>query len=119
MKVRKIKLFGAIYFAGLGIANLIGVHEIQWIDLILFAISILPLLINKKLFLISYGFFAGLISLYIGYACTVFTFNQKVGTTATDLLMGYALFFFSLMASCALWYAGLQSSTNKREFSLI
>lgn len=121
LKTEKLRLFGCIFFAVVGITNLfasITDNSFHTLDLIILIVSILPMLIRKKMFLLLYGIVSCFIALFIGYACLTFSLNPEVKTSLFTFFMGFLLSFLTLTASLALIYVGLQSS-NEKEFSLV
>ena len=121
IKIKRLRLFGSLFFALAGIVNFVASSiyvGIQTLDIVILIVSILPLLIRKKMFLLIFGLFACFISLYMGYACLTFSLNPKIQTSDLDFFMGFSLSFFLLIASLALIYVGLPFS-DKKEFNLI
>ena len=115
-RIRIAKLVGSWYFLLLGLVNFIATFiysEIKWLDSITLAICILPLLINKKIFLLIFGIVAAFISFYLFLACLAFSLNPEVQTSQISFFMGFLLTGSALFSSLLLIFVGHTFATYK------
>ncbi|MES2747226.1 MAG: hypothetical protein V4648_02540 [Bacteroidota bacterium] len=121
---QKTKYLAASYFIIIGLFNLADTlynsREFAFRDGLILLVLSLPLLINKRLFYLSYGFLASLISLVIliAYIVTYLQSPIKTPESIWFFLLGCILFSAGLFASLALIYIGTYSN-EKNRFTLL
>ena len=119
-KLKAAKLVGSMYFLMLGLINFCATlfySSIYLIDFIILLFGFLPLLVNRRLFFLSFGLLASFISLYMGFACLTFNINPEIHTSQASYNMGYLLAVSSFLSSLLLVYVGL-NLVDKRTIEL-
>lgn len=116
--INSIKYLAVSFFVLIALINLADslAHNRQTgvFDLTFLALTCLPLLINKRLFILCYGIIASFISLPI-----LILFSISSNTDALlSYLFGLGVFVLALLSSLALVYVGTHSE-EKGRFKLI
>jgi len=121
---RKPKLIGSLYFIMLALVNLactLLYGKLSWLDVVLLAVTCLPLLINKKMFYFFYGLLNCLVWLIIGilvFSNHMEAIRLQMHMPAKFIFAGYGLTVVGLFASLLLVYAGINSD-EKNRFSFL
>lgn len=117
-KIKLIKYCASSFFVIIAIVNLVDSfmndRQTAFFDVIFLAAVCLPLLINKRLFILGYGLLASFISLPI---LLIYLFSSNP-SYLVPYLFGLSVFILALACSLALVYVGTYSP-EKGRFRLI
>lgn len=117
-KISLIRYLASSFFIITAIINLIdsltNSRATMAFDLTFLAIALLPLLINKRLFIMAYGLIASFVSLIILLIYSVSAQPSQPGSYA----LGLVVFLLALASSLALAYVGMYSK-EKGRFKLV
>lgn len=118
--LQKAKLLSCTYFIIIGILNLTDTvfnhRETVLRDSIFLLVLSLPLLVNKRLFYLVYGFLASLFSLVvlIGYIVTFLQSPLKAENSVLFFLLGCVVLSIGMACSLGLIYIGTYSEEKNR-----
>lgn len=117
-KINRIRYYASSFFVLIAIVNLvdsfINNRQTTVFDITFAAVAVLPLLINKRLFILSYGMLAALISFPI---LIFYSLSSNLSYLAS-YLFGLAVFILAFVCSLTLIYVGTYSE-EKGRFKLI
>ena len=103
-----------IMIGALSLADSVVNQNLVWRDAIILFVLSLPLIINKRLFYLGYGFLAALVSL----PCTIiYAFSNypiKSDTSLAFYFLGLVIFLLAVICSIALIHVGTFSKVPNR-----
>ena len=120
-QTKPLKYFSSSFFISVGVINLVHsvfvLHEYFIRDFLILTFLSLPLIINKRIFFLVFGFLAALFSITI-FFIHLFSFLDKNQFSVIMYISGFFIYGLSFCSGLGMIYIGTFSN-QKNTFRLI